>query len=126
MKFTLDIPRNMTKTKQRLAQDLNKWMAALEVMVDRLTPEDSWAMLEHNKREPASIEWNIITSRVYNDVESKRWFPYAKAVESWVQWTAYSYQKPKWNRWRYIWVGVHTYERALAAMKPIILQFLKR
>lgn len=126
MKFTLNVPTKMSKTAEKAATDLDRWMKSLNVLIDRLTPENTWEMLKHNTRVPSVIEWNRITARIYNDVKSKSWFLYWKAVETWVQNTKYAYQKPKWNKLWFVWVWVHTYKRALNAMKPVILQFLKR
>jgi len=116
----------MNKSKKRLSIDLEKWMKALNVMIDTLTPEDTWNMIKNTQRDEIVQEWNLIVWRIHNDATDEKWFPYPLVVEEWVWWKKYMYQKPKWNKWWYVWSWVHTFARALAAMKPVILQFLKR
>jgi len=119
MKFTYNVPKLIHGYKNQIAEDLDAWMIAVKEMVDLLTPEDTWVLIANNKRDAIKISWDLIVWRVHNDTS------YAIDVEEWM-WRTFSYQKPKGNKWRYVWEWVHTYERALAATEPIILQFLKR
>lgn len=124
MKFSLDPVKN---TKQFLQSKVIRQKIAMNSLLDTIklfTPEDKWLMLDSYFIEDPKISWFLLTSWIWNTAVSKSWYKYPDVVDKWA-WKIFSYQKPKWNRWRYVWDGTHLFARSIAAKKDYILSILK-
>lgn len=123
MRFTLDPDRFVNKMlknvwkKQVIA---TRWL--LEV-IKSLTPEDTGEMIDSYKIKNPKISSFILETWITNSAVSKAWYKYPMIVDKGT-WKVYSYQKPKGNRWWYIWKWVHTFERSIAAYKDIFLNII--
>lgn len=124
MKFTLDPDRFIKKALLSLSNKQNKATTGLIEVAKTLTPEDTGLMVDSYKLKKASIDGHVVSTWVINTATDDG-FPYPYVVDKWVDWKIFRYQKPRWRRWRHIWVGVHTFSRSIDAFKTKFLNILK-
>ena len=122
MRFTLNPDKFVKEFMARVSVKQNiatKWL--LDV-IKSLTPEDSGKMVDSYDIEPSRSAWFIITTGITNSASNKGVL-YPHIVDKGV-WRVFSYQKPKWSRWRYIWDWTDLFARSIASYKSTYLKII--
>ena len=110
----LDVWGFVSFYKSRLVIWINEALPILLEELKRLTPENTWEMLDSYQIQSASMIWGSIVGIVWNTA----W--HAIYVERWQSWLVFNYHKPKWNV-VFQWVGNRTFARAVDNTKDRIL-----
>lgn len=113
----LDAWRFVTEYAKRLVSWVNKALPILLAELKRLTPEDTWDMLNSFVVKWASFDWQKVVWVISNTAE------HAIYVEYGVNWLTYNYHKPKWNVF-YQWVGNRTFARAVDNIREKVINII--
>ena len=113
----LDIWTIAEEYTKRIAIWINKALPVLLNELKRLTPEDTWNMLNSYEVVKAKREWGVVSWSISN------WADYAIYVEYWVGWLKFTYHKPKWTPF-YHWIGNRTFARAVDITRDEITKII--
>ena len=87
--------------------------------IEEKTPEDTKKLIWNYKIEPLKTDWNTYSQKIVNETKYAYW------VEYWVGWKVYNYQKPKWNKGWYRWIGARMMTRTSIEDVDEITKFIK-
>lgn len=84
--FDLELKRQIVA----LSEGIDKSLDFMKKKIEDLTPEDTKELVWNYEIENATLKWNIISWKVYNNTDYAYW------VEYWVAGRIFKYNKPKW------------------------------
>ena len=101
----IDVGKLVGATIKSATKGIQKAIPVLTEELKRLTPEDTWEMLNSYVSD-IDYRWNNVIWSVWNTAKHAIYVEYGQSGRNFV------YQKPKGNRWRYVWQWVRTFARS--------------
>lgn len=117
--FEQEFNKELDKIKINFISWINNWLEFLKEKIIEKTPEDTKKLVWSYQKKSASINWNIISWKIYNNT------PYAYYVEYWVWGKIYKYNKPKWNIFK-IWVWARMMTKTKEDNQEEIVNIIKK